>query len=109
MKSGPTCWLAWEKESAGMVLTTPFESTYRTVMRVPIFLGDRFVNFDRIVGMKELPLTVCGAVDKAIPCGSSESFLEHSPSVEKEFLSIDGGRHNDLLIVASNEILAALD
>ena len=109
MEGGPTCWLATEKEYAGMVLIPPFESTYRTVTRVPIFLGDRFVNFDRIVGMKEPLLIVHGTVDKAIPYGHGESLFELSPSLEKEFFSINGGRHNDLLVVTSDETLAALD
>ena len=66
---GPPCWLASEQEDAGLVLIPPFESTYRTVTRVPIFLGDRFINLDRIVGMKEPLLIVHGTVDEAIPYG----------------------------------------
>ena len=109
MEGGLTCWLASEQEYAGMVLTKPFESTYRTVMRVPIFLGDRFMNFDRIVGMREPLLIVYGTVDEATPPAHGKSMLEHSPSVEKEPHSINRGRLNDLLIVVSNETLAALD
>lgn len=85
MEGGPTCCQASEEEYVGMVLISPFESTYRTVMRVPIFPGDRFMNFDRIVGMKEPLLIVHGTVDKAIPHGYSESLFELSPSVRKEF------------------------
>ena len=76
MAGGSACWSASEKEYVGMVLSSPFESTYRTVMRVPIFPGDRFMNFDRIVGMKEPLLIVHGTVDKAIPHGYSESLFE---------------------------------
>ncbi len=67
------------------------------------------MNFDRIGGMKEPLLIVHGTVDKAIPHGYSESLFELSPSVGKEFFSINGGRHDDLLVGASNEIFAALD
>ena len=76
---------------------------------MPIFPGDRFVNFDRIVSIKEPLLIVHGTVEKAIPPARGKSLFGLSPSVEKMFFWINGGRHNGLLIVASNEILAALD
>lgn len=106
---GSTCWLASEEECAEMALISPFELTYRTVTRVPIYQGDRFVNFDRIVGIKEPLLIVHGTVEKAIPPAHGKSLFGLSFSVEKEFLSINRGRHNDLPIVASNKIFAALD
>ena len=104
MEGGWACWLASKKEYVGMVLISPFESTYRTVTGVPISPGDRLMNFDRIVGMKEPFLIVHGSVNKAIPRGYSESLFELLPFVGKEFSSINGGCHNDLLVVASNEI-----
>ena len=88
-----------------MVLITLFEPTYRTVMRVSISLRDCIANFDWSVGRKEPCLIVHGTVDEAIPHGYSESLFELLPFVGKEFFSINGGCHNDLLVVASNEIL----
>lgn len=105
----PTRWLASEEEYAEMVLISPSESTYRTVTGVPIFVGDRFVNFDRIVSIKEPLLIVHGTIEKAMSPAHVKSLFGLSPSVEKEFFSINGGRQNGLLIVASNETLAALD
>ena len=82
----PTCWLAFKKELAKMVLISPFGPPYRTVTRMPIFPGDRFVNFDRIVHIKEPLLIVHGIVEKAIPPAHGKNLLGLSPSVEKRFL-----------------------
>gem|GEM_PF-3766893 len=76
---------------------------------MPIFPGDRLVNFDRIVSSKELLLIVHWTVEKAIPPAHGKSLFGLSPSVEKRFFWINEGRHNGLLIVASNETLAVLD
>ena len=75
MEGGPTCCQVSEEEYAGMVLIPPFDSTYHTVRRVSIFLGDRLMNFDRIVGMKEPLSIVHGMVDEAIPYGYSEELV----------------------------------
>ena len=75
MEGGPACCQASEEEYAGMVLIPPFESTYHTVRRVSIFLGDRLMNFDRIVGMKEPLLIMHGTVDEAILDGYSEELV----------------------------------
>jgi fermentation-respiration switch protein FrsA (DUF1100 family) len=107
--SGPTCWLAVHKAHAGVVLISPFISTYRTVTGIPLFPGDRFVNIDRIEKMKEPLLVVHGTADGMIPYSHGERMFALSPSEEKEFLPIKSGRHNDLFTVASDEIFAAFD
>ena len=107
--SGPTCWLATQKKHAGVVLITPFISAYRTVTGIPLFPGDRFVNIDRIEKMKERLLVIHGTADGVVPFSHGERLFKLSPSSEKEFLSIKGGGHNDLFIVASDQIMSAFD
>ncbi len=102
--SGPTCWLAGQKQTAGVVLISPFLSAFRTVTRVPLFLGDRFENLIEIKKSSSPLLVIHGDKDKVIPFEHGKKLYQLSPSQEKTFVQIEGAGHNDLFFKDSFKI-----
>ncbi|MDB4566080.1 outer membrane protein assembly factor BamA [Akkermansiaceae bacterium] len=60
--SGPTCWLASQKNHHSIVLISPFLSAYQTVTHIPIFPGDRFPNYRHLKKVNS-PLVVIHGVE----------------------------------------------
>lgn len=106
--SGPSVWLASRKPCAGLMLVTPFVSAFRAVTRVPIFPGDRFNNINRIESIKTPLLVVHGDQDQVIGQWHGERLHELHPG-PKQFVGIEGAGHNDIYILAGDQILDALD
>lgn len=106
--SGPTTWLATQRPCAGIVLVTPFMTAFRTVTKIPIFPGDQFKNINRI-GKINVPLLVIhGDHDEVISQSHGKKIYElHSGP--KTFIDIQGAGHNDIYILAMEEVLAALN
>lgn len=104
--SGPSSWLAEKKEVAGMVLISPFKSTFRVVTRVKILPWDRFDNWKRIQSV-EIPLLVIhGDVDKVVPFSHGKALYQRYRG-EKEFVRLEGIGHNDLWSRSSEVVLEA--
>lgn len=106
--SGPSVWLAEHQSCAGLMLVTPFISAFRTVTRVPVFPGDRFNNIDRIASITTPLLVVHGDQDQVIGQWHGKKLHDLHPG-PKTFLSIEGAGHNDIYLLATDEILDALD
>lgn len=106
--SGPSVWLAEHESCAGLMLVTPFISAFRTVTRVPLFPGDRFQNISRIESIQTPLLVVHGDRDQVISQWHGQKLheLHQGP---KTFVDIEGAGHNDIYLLASDEILDALD
>jgi abhydrolase domain-containing protein 17 len=103
--SGPSVWLAGrEKDVAGMILLSPFKSAFTTVTQIPILPGDRFPNIKRIRDI-DLPLLVIhGTEDGIINCSHGEALVAASPATNKTYHPIAGAGHNDLFLLAEDEI-----
>lgn len=105
--SGPSVKLASEKPCAGLMLVSPFISAFRTVTRVPLFPGDQFKNIHRIGDVKVPLLVVHGDRDQVIPQWHGKKLYELHPG-PKMWAGIDGAGHNDIYILATDEIMQSL-
>ena len=93
---GPTLELAKNNDHAGIILLSPFTSAFKTVTRVPIFLGDMFPN-DQVIPSLHTPLLIIhGEDDRVVPCSQGHSLFESSPSRNKTWLALPHCGHNDL-------------
>lgn len=103
--SGPSVWLAGNKDSAGLILLSPFKSAFTTVTHIPILPGDRFPNLKRIKSI-DLPLLVIhGTGDRVIKASHGEALVEASPSTNKTYHPIIGAGHNDIFNIAGDEVM----
>jgi abhydrolase domain-containing protein 17 len=105
--SGPSTWLAVKENPGGLALIAPFTSTYRVAIPLPfpIFPGDRFPNKTRIREYNGPLLIIHGTKDEVIPYKHGLELMEASPSKEKTHHPIPGAGHNDLFLVAGQEIV----
>ncbi|MBK1829852.1 alpha/beta hydrolase [Verrucomicrobiaceae bacterium R5-34] len=106
--SGPSVWLAEQEPCAGLMLVSPFVSAFRAVTRVPLFPGDRFKNIQRIEHIRTPLLVVHGDRDQVIKPWHGKKLHELHPG-PKTFVEIEGVGHNDLYLLATDEVLGALD
>ncbi|YCM45612.1 alpha/beta fold hydrolase [Verrucomicrobiaceae bacterium 227] len=106
--SGPTCWLAENKDHGALLLISPFLSAFRTVTRIPVFPGDRFPNLHRIENISTPLLVIHGEKDEVIPFVDGKKLFELSPSEQKTFLPIPGAGHNNLYAIEPIPIFNAI-
>ena len=106
--SGPAVWLASRHpEAAGLVLVSPFTSTFAVAIPTPfpVLPGDRFPNLHRIRSM-DLPLLVIhGEHDEVIAASHGRKLVEASPAKNKAYHLIPAARHNDLFVVAGDNLI----
>jgi abhydrolase domain-containing protein 17 len=105
---GPGVWLASQENAAGMVLISPFTSAFAVPFPFPLFPGDRFPNLKRIREIKTPLLVIHGENDEVIPVAHGRNLVEASPAADKSFIPIQGAGHNDLFVVAGDEIIGRI-
>lgn len=105
--SGPTCYLAEKYPAAGMVLQSPFTSTFKVVCPVPLPF-DRFPNLQRIGNIKMPILIMHGRLDEVIPFQHGQK-LFYAAGQPKYFFEIPGAGHNDLEVKAGDSYWQELD
>lgn len=103
---GPSVWLASQTEPAGLILISPFKSTFTTAFDLPfpLFPRDRFPNLDRIRSFERPLLVIHGEDDEVIPVSHGRELVNACPSSDKKFHPIPGARHNDLFEIGGGEI-----
>lgn len=106
--SGPSVWLASSRRPAGLILISPFKSTFSVAFPVPLplFPRDRFPNLTRIRKITTPLLIIHGKNDEVIPFSHGKSLFENSPALDKKFVPIPDAGHNDLFSSASEKIIA---
>lgn len=95
--SGPSVWLVDRHRPAGLVLISPFTSTF--AVRSPaqyILPGNRFPNLKRIRHNDTPLLVIHGEIDGIIPGSHGRALHEASPAKMKRFVGIPNAGHNDL-------------
>lgn len=105
--SGPAVWLATQVDAAGLVLVSPFVSAFRAVTRYPVFPGDKFSNLGRIGGVDEPLLVIHGSEDRVIAQWHGKK-LHDAHKGPKTWCGIKGAGHNDIYILAGEEILGKI-
>jgi fermentation-respiration switch protein FrsA (DUF1100 family) len=95
---GPSVWLASQTEPAGLVLLSPFKSTFTTAFDLPfpLFPRDRFPNLARIRSFDRPLLVIHGEDDEVIPVSHGQALVDACPSADRKFLGIPYAQHNDL-------------
>lgn len=104
--SGPSVWLASQTEPAGLLLLSPFKSTFTTAFDLPfpLFPRDRFPNLKRIRSLDIPLLVIHGEEDGIIPPSHGRELVDACPSSDKEFHPIPVAGHNDLFEIGGAEI-----
>lgn len=103
---GPSVWLASQTEPAGLILISPFKSTFTTAFDLPfpLFPRDRFPNLKRIRSFKRPLLVIHGEQDEVIPVSHGRELVDACASPDKKFHPIPGARHNDLFQIGGGVI-----
>jgi abhydrolase domain-containing protein 17 len=92
---GPAVWLATRAAYAGLVLEGTFTSTFRVFIPVKLLPWDRFDNLARIRGIQCPVLLLHGDNDETVPYAHSPRLFAAAPE-PRQFVTIPGGRHNNL-------------
>lgn len=99
--SGVATQMAYEIQPRYLILEAPFSSAVDVAKRkyfflpVDILMKDRYDNIDKIADIKTNLLIVHGDEDGVIPIELAQRLYEKA-NHPKEFITINGGHHNDL-------------
>ena len=96
--SGPTCWLASQKNHHSVVLVSPFLSAYQTVTHIPIFLGDRFPNYRHLKKVNSPLVVIHGEEDQVVPFSNGRKLFELFPATDKKLIPVPKAGHNDIFL-----------
>lgn len=105
---GPSVWLASQTEPAGLILISPFKSTFTTAFDLPfpLFPRDRFPNLNRIRSFDRPLLVIHGEDDEVIPVSHGRKLVDACASADRKFLGIPYARHNDLFEIGNGLIFS---
>lgn len=106
--SGPAVWLAEREKPAGLILLSPFTSTFAVRIPIPILPCDRFPNLKRIPQVKCPLLVIHGEDDSLITPSHGHKLVDAATVTDKRFLGIPGAGHNYLFEVGGEIIGPAI-
>jgi uncharacterized protein len=105
--------LATEFPPAALILRSPFTSMsdvgqhHYPILPVRLILRDRFPTIDRIRRLKSPLLGIAGDEDRIVPFEQSQRVYAAAPE-PREFVAIAGADHNDLELLAGDEMIDAV-
>jgi uncharacterized protein len=105
--------LASEHPPAALVLRSPFTSLadvgryHYPFLPVRLLLRDRFPSLDRIRRIESPLLVIAGDRDRIVPPEHSRRLFDAAAG-PKELLVVAGADHNDIELLAGNEMIAAI-
>lgn len=108
--SGVAVQLAVEEPPSALILRSPFPSladvgsVHYPVLPVSLLLRDRFDNGDKIAKVQAPILVIAGEDDRIVPTQLSRDLYELAEE-PKELVIIDGAGHNDLALLAGDEMI----
>lgn len=105
---GPSTYLAEKEEAGGLILISPFKSTFRVITKVKILPWDRFDNWKRMPKVKMPLLLIHGDADGMIPFENGKALFGRHKG-PKEFIALEGVGHNDLWPEKGEEVMAAVE
>ena len=104
---GPSVALAAREPVGGLILESAFISAFRTVVPFPILPFDKFHNLSKLKDVDSPVLVIHGTEDRTIPFWHGETLFEHAPE-PKQFFWVEGAGHNDLVWVAGDRYVTAI-
>lgn len=105
--SGPSLDLATRQPVTGIILEGAFTSTFRVIIDLPLLLLDRFRNLDKLQSIHCPMLIIHGTLDGIIPFHHGKKLYE-AANPPKQFLAVAGAGHNNLIQVAGDRYIRAL-
>jgi fermentation-respiration switch protein FrsA (DUF1100 family) len=105
--TGPAVYIAAKKPVAGLILQSPFTSTFRVFTRMAILPIDKFPNYKTIPDVHCPVLIIHGTVDSVIPVWHGKELYELA-NEPKHHLWVDGANHNDLERIAGESYFKTL-
>jgi len=105
--TGPAVHIAAERPMAGLILQSPFTSTFRVLTRLPILPIDKFPNYKSIRHVHCPVLIIHGTVDSVIPVWHGKELYELA-NEPKRYLWVNGANHNDLEEIAGKTYIKTL-
>jgi abhydrolase domain-containing protein 17 len=105
--TGPATYIAAREPVAGLILQSPFTSTFRLLTRIAILPFDKFPNYKNIRKVHCPVLIIHGTIDGVVPFWHGQEIyrLANEP---KSHLWVDGANHNDVEMVAGDRYGEAL-
>ncbi|GAB4244707.1 MAG: hypothetical protein OHK005_09750 [Candidatus Methylacidiphilales bacterium] len=97
--SGSACYLAAQHSVAGLILDSPFTSTFRVVLPFPPLPNDQFPNLRRLRHIRAPILLIHGTRDEVVPFSHGERLARAAQSPVETFW-IEGAGHNNLVASA---------
>lgn len=105
--SGPSMDLATRQPIAGLILESPFTSTFVVITRLSLFPFDKFNNLAKIQRVQRPVLVIHGTDDRVIPISHGQTLFQ-AANEPKQALWVQGADHNDVLEVAGAQYAKAL-
>jgi fermentation-respiration switch protein FrsA (DUF1100 family) len=105
--SGPATYIAAREPVAGLILQSPFTSTFRVVTRIAILPFDKFPNYKSIRNVHCPVLIIHGTADSVVAFWHGRE-LYRLANEPKRYLWIDGGNHNDLEDIAGDRYIETI-
>jgi uncharacterized protein len=105
--------IAAEREAAGLVLEAPFASIAHMAGAIypflPLrpFIRTRYDNVAKAARLKMPVFVIQGTRDEVIPVAQGRMVFEAAPQ-PKQFLAVEGARHNDVYVVGGAKYRGAL-
>lgn len=102
--------LAVTEPPAALVLRSPFTSlpdvgsVHYPFLPTSLLLRDRFDNWEAVAALEAPLLVIAGTADRIIPPEQSRQLFESAPQ-PKRLVMIDGADHNDLSLLAGEEMI----
>lgn len=107
--TGPACWLAAEKNPAGLLLFAPFKSAVRVVTGIRILPFDPFPNLANVERATCPVAVVHGTHDDVIPFAHGQA-VATAAGDRAAFFAVPGADHNHLLAALGDaDLRTALD
>jgi fermentation-respiration switch protein FrsA (DUF1100 family) len=105
--TGPSVYLAARRPVAGLILESPFVSTFRVMTKIPLFPVDKLRNLHEIKRVHCPILVLHGTRDTIIPFWHGQQVFAAAPE-PKMFLPVAGAGHCDVAEVAGPRYQQAL-
>jgi protein-L-isoaspartate(D-aspartate) O-methyltransferase len=105
--------LATEFPPSALILRSPFTSMsdvgqhHYPILPVGLLVRDRFPTIDRVQRLQAPLLVIAGDEDRIVPFEQSQRVYESAPE-PKEFVVIAGADHNDVELLAGDEMIEAI-